>query len=424
MTSQRDLDEPIHAFLLEGPAELSSRLLASIRDDVHGTHQRARWRPWRTLPMPRPVLIFAVLGALIVVLGAAVLVGTGGRPTPVAPTTTSSPAPSTGPSAQPSLQPSPGVSPYPIADGEPWIVLAAETGGATLVKPDGTGSHEILRDLPRLWGVHVVVPNWSPDGRQIVFEGNGDRGSQVWAANADGTGSRALMPTPDGCPNQTCTEGVQPAWSPDGRSIAYIAVTHAAGTFSKISLAILDVATGASTVVFETSDATLARPSWSPDGRRIAVEIDRYEGLPEQTPVVSSVVGVITVAGSDHNPREITSASLLAGFPTWHPTDDLIVIRTNRYDDDAQKLLDAAAPSNLFTIRSDGSGMTAVTNHPVGGPIVRAPTWTSDGRIMFGKLVSTGAAELLRVIGADGTGEASATGAVATIGEGRWRPIP
>ena len=187
MTSQHDPDEPIHAFLLEGPAELSSRLLANIRDDVHGTHQRALWRPWRTLPMPRPILIFAVLGALIVALGAAVLVGTGGRPTVVAPTTTPSHAPSIGPSGPPSVPPTMSASPYPIADGEAWIVLAADSGGATLVKPDGTGSHEILGGLQGFWGVHVVVPNWSPDGRQIVFEGNGDRGSHDQNLTAQST---------------------------------------------------------------------------------------------------------------------------------------------------------------------------------------------------------------------------------------------
>jgi Tol biopolymer transport system component len=424
MTSQHDVDEPIHAFLQEGPAELSSRLLASIREDVHGTHQRAHWRPWRTNPMPRPILLFAVLGALIVALGAAVLVGTGGRPTAVAPTTIPSQAPSSGPSSSPSVQPGPSVSPYPIADGEAWIVLSADSGGATLVKPDGTGSHEILRDLQRVWGVHVAVPNWSPDGHQIVFEGNGDRGSQVWAVNADGTGARALTPTPDGCPNQTCTEGVQPAWSPDGRSIAYLAPTHVAGTFTKTALMILDVATGASTVVFETTDTSLARPSWSPDSRRIVLEIDRYNGVPEQTTLVSTVIGVVTVDGSDRTPKEITQPALQAGFPTWHPTADLIVFRTNRYDSDTGGLLDPAAPANLYTIRPDGSGLTAVTRHPVGGAIVRAPTWTWDGRILFGKLAGPINPELLRVINADGTGEGSATGALATTGEGRWRPTP
>lgn len=367
--------------------------------------------------MPRPILIFAVLGAIIVAFSAFLLVGPGGRvaglPTP-APSAVPSPTPT------PLFTPTPTYRPYPIADGEPWIVMTADSGGATLIRPDGADSHEILRGLP----VTVVVPNWAPDGRQIVFEGNGDRGSQVWAADADGTDARALTATPDGCPNATCTEGVQPAWSPDGRSIAFIAPTHVAGTFTSTALVVLDVATGMTTELYTTTDAALARPSWSPDSQRIVIEIDRYSGTPEVTDIVSSVIGVVRVEGTDHTPKEITKASLLAGFPTWHPTEDLIVFRTNRYDAEARTMQDPKAPSNLYTIRSDGTGLTAVTDNRVGGVIVRGPTWTSDGRIIFGRLSGPDAPELLTVIGSDGTGEASATGRVETAGEGRWRPTP
>jgi WD40 repeat protein len=416
MTAQRDYDELIRTFVQEGPAELSPRLIEGIRDDVHGTRQRAPRRPWRTFSMPRPILIFAVLGAIIVAFSAFLLAGPGGRvPTPT-------PAPSTAPSPTPTplFTPTPTYRPHPLADGEPWIVQTADSGGAALIRPDGADSHEILVGLP----VTVVVPNWSPDGRQIVFEGNGDRGSQVWVADADGTGARALTQTPDGCPNATCTEGVQPAWSPDGRSIAFVAPTHVAGTFSQSALVVLDVATGTTTELYSTTEAGLARPSWSPDSQRIVIEIDRYSGTPEVTDIVSSVIGVVGVGGTDHTPKEITKGSLLAGFPTWHPTQDLIVFRTNRYDTEKTTMQEAKAPSNLYTIRSDGTSLTAVTDNHVGGVIVRGPTWTSDGRIMFGRLNGPGAPELLTVIGADGTGEASATGRVETAGEGRWRPVP
>ena len=417
MTAKRDYDELIRTFVQEGPAELSPRLIEGIRDDVHGTRQRAPRRPWRTFSMPRPILIFAVLGAILIAFSAFLLVGPGGRvsglPTP-APSADPSPTPT------PLFTPTPTFRPYPLADGEPWIVLAADSDGATLIRPDGADAHEILRGLP----VTVVVPNWSPDGRQILFEGNGDRGSQVWVANADGSGAHALTPTPDGCPNQACTEGVQPAWSPDGRSIAFVAPEHYAGTFTRTALVLLDFASGSTTELYATTEAGLARPSWSPDSKHIVLEIDHYSGTPEVTSLVSSVIGVVDVNGSDHSPREITKPALLAGVPTWHPSEDLIVFRTNRYDTDAKTVQDDKAPSNLYTVRSDGTGLTAVTDNRVGGVIVRGPTWTSDGRIMFGRLSGADLPELLRMINADGTGEASATGSVETTGEGRWRPTP
>lgn len=407
MTGKRDIDQLIHTFMDEGPAELSPRLLSSIRDEINETNQRTLPRPWRTLSMPRPILLIAVLGAILVALGAMTIAGIGGRPQVTAP-----------PSPAPSLAPGPSTSAetaYPIADGEPWILVGAEFG-AILVKPDGTGRHTILTGLP----VNIFNPRWSNDGRQILFEGNGDRGSQLWAANADGTGAHALMPTPDGCPNSTCTEGVQPAWSPDGRSIVYVAPTHVEGAYSKTALAVLDVATGTTTELYSTDQASFGRPAWSPDSRRIVFEIDRYEGVPEVTKLVSSSIAVIDVA--DRTPREITDPSLLAGYPFWHPTSDLIVFRTNRFVPETQKLQDPTKASDLYTIRPDGTGLTQVTDHGVGGPIVRGPTWTPDGRILFGKLEQPRADEILTLIDATGSGEEPATGGLTTIGEGHWRP--
>ncbi len=366
-------------------------------------------------PSSRRILI---LGATLLPLGALSIAGCGSQ-TAVA-SQTSSPASVASPSALASPTTTNGS--YPLADGEAWIVL--DNGGvggdfsARLIRPDGTDLHEILGDLP----VNLVTPAWSPDGRQLVFEGDGDRGSQLWVANADGTGARALIPTPDTCPSQRCTEGIQPTWSRDGRSIAYVASTHEVGVFIKSALAILDVATGQTRELYATTDTTLAWPSWSPDGSTIAIEIVRYAGVPEESPVVSGVIGLIAVEGADHAPTEITEPSLLAGFPSWHPIDDLIVVRTNRYNVDRETVLDEAAPSDLYTLRSDGSGVTAVTHNEVGGAVVRAPSWTPDGRILFSKMAEPGAEEQLRVIEPTGAGEASATGEVVTIGEGYWRP--
>ena len=409
MTRERDIDELITTFMQEGPAELSPRLLAGIRNDVHGTNQRTLWRPWRTPSMPRSILLVAVLGALLVAFGAMSLLGIGGRP--VSTTPSPSPTPTVSPSAAAS-------GAYPIADGEAWILVGAEEG-AVLIKPDGTGRHTILTDV----GVNVFDPRWSNDGRQVVFEGNGNRGSQVWVANADGTGARALTPTPAGCPDGICTEGVDPSWSPDGRSVAYIAVTHDAGVFSEAALAVLDVASGTTTELYSTTEASLARPSWSPDSGSIAVEVDRFERTPEISNLVSTRIAVVDVAGTDHTPRELTEAGDLAGFPSWHPTSDLIVFRTNRFDPETSKMLDQDQPSDLYTIHGDGSGKTQVTDNGVGGPIVRAPTWTSDGRILFSKLFNPTAQEELMLIDATGANEERATGdIVRTIGEGQWRP--
>jgi len=59
-------------------------------------------------------------------------------------------------------------------------------------------------------------PEWSPDGKKVVFSGElynqqGCMGSQIYVVNADGTGLKQL----------TTEGGDQPYWSPDGKKIVY-----------------------------------------------------------------------------------------------------------------------------------------------------------------------------------------------------------
>jgi Tol biopolymer transport system component len=53
-------------------------------------------------------------------------------------------------------------------------------------------------------------PAWSPDGRRIAFEQSGD----IYAINVDGSSQTNLTTNP--------ADDTFPVWSPDGRQIAFI----------------------------------------------------------------------------------------------------------------------------------------------------------------------------------------------------------
>jgi len=100
---------------------------------------------------------------------------------------------------------------------------------------------------PSIW---QVAPAWSPDGSRYVTVSM--RGGQVdlWVTQAD-TGA-ATRWTDD-----NAVEG-QPAWSPNGRCIAYVTTRNTPG---------IDVKCDDAPAWRLISDAR--RPQWSPDGKRI-----------------------------------------------------------------------------------------------------------------------------------------------------------
>ena len=95
-----------------------------------------------------------------------------------------------------------------------WIVFSA-LGHLELIRPDGSGLRSVFTD-PRVVG----EPEWSPNGRRIVFayypdgppDPNATTAPRVGIASirADGTGFRELT-----------SDGFSPAYSPDGRHIVF-----------------------------------------------------------------------------------------------------------------------------------------------------------------------------------------------------------
>ncbi len=98
-------------------------------------------------------------------------------------------------------------------------------------------------------------PAWSPDGRKIAFSSPGDGTSTISTVSASG-GQLERLTTDD--------LAFQPAWSPDGSRIAYGAIETDSGEFD---LRVIPAAGGPPKKIFGfPAGAQVLEPAWSADG--------------------------------------------------------------------------------------------------------------------------------------------------------------
>ena len=294
--------------------------------------------------------------------------------TPVA-VATMTPATTGASSPTPTLTPSP--TPFAIKDGEPWIAYTWPRVGGDgkwaiyLMRPDGSDAHELSADVP---GEHRR-PAWSPDGKKLAFvvqDSEHPEGS-IWTMNADGSGAALLSGGGAECPVGL----FHPAWSPDGTKLAI--VCYPDGDDHE-SVAVLDLATGSIRRLadFTHPDAVDSAPTWSPDGRTIAFEILHYD--PTTTFVVGSLVATVPVEGGEIH--RLTSPDLFMVHPDWRPDGTELVVMN----------LDPApqAPSNLYAIKPDGTGLRQLTHSSIDGHMrIETPRWDPDGTRLLVSIVYT-----------------------------------
>jgi Tol biopolymer transport system component len=327
---------------------------------------------------------------------------------------TSAPSPTSPPSEAPSLAsptpavPSPSTSTV-VKDDEEWVsfqwVDAEGSDGIFLVRPDGTGLHQI-GDMPG----SQRHPDWSPDGGRLIFINapNGGR-EEFWIVDADGSDATKLATC-----DLPCNEFNYPDWAEAG-GFYYGLDSHATDSTPPTTFEIghYDFAAGTSTTVLTRTDGkTAEQPRVSPDGKRVAFDRGPIEGETEMAIYVADIK-----SGEEHR---VTDPVSRGAHPDWIGNDQIVF---NTYD--LGFFQNATEPSNLFVVNVDGTGLRPLTTYGENGIRATQPRITPDGAaIVYTQVNRTTGSRTLAVINTDGSGQRSLTPEPLTGTHPQLRPVP
>lgn len=185
-----------------------------------------------------------------------------------------------------------------------------------------------------------------------------------------------------------------PVFSLDGTSVAFVR-TEPAGQ----SLYVVPVAGGEPVLLTPRPLAGVRDPAWSPDGRTIAFTSvqDRYARL-----------WIARTDGSGASPVELEQ-QLSVALPHWRPPDGREILLTGSslpgfmtgasYQDVwGNDNGSTASGVALYAVRPDGSGLRQVTTFPAGSNDLAHSAWARSGQVIVTQGQQAGTMGYLRVL--------------------------
>jgi len=204
-------------------------------------------------------------------------------------------------------------------------------------------------------------PQWSSDGKWILFE-TGRRGNaDLGVVSQDGLTSTLLTTSP--------ADEENAAWSPDGTRIAY--VERSPEFFSgRLLVAEFDAVSGrfkGEAKVIYTAKAdrgggwSLRRPEWTLDSKTLAIELQE-----------TGWDKIYLISAEGGAPRPITSGESEDENPVYSPDGKQLAFVSNRNNPEER---------HIWIVNADGSNPHALAR--VSSGVDGAPVWSPDGRQIF-----------------------------------------
>ena len=211
------------------------------------------------------------------------------------------------------------------------------------INSDGTGERQLTFSKP---GEFSRTARVSPDGQRVVFHGRREIGGE----------GLYLMTCTDGHVTRLTATGTSPgpAWSPDGREIAFSTEVGAARAIS-----IVDVGTR-NVRKLEGLPSDSSGPAWSPDGQHLA--------FTSKGDVTWEIFEIELGSGRVRQLTHTTDAGTSSQAPAWSPDGSKIAFDRSRDGN-----------FDIYVMNADGTDTVQLTHDPATSGTAR-PKWSPDGR--------------------------------------------